>query len=181
MTLFRNKYRVETTRLRNWDYAADGCYFVTICAAMRRCVFGQVIDGRIRVSRAGEIAVDEWQTTPQIRSCVELDAWVVMPNHVHGIIVIHCPGEAAPRNAILDTSNRFGPLKPGSLQSIINGYKGAVTRRCRAEGVEDFAWQARYWEHRVRTENDLIEIRRYIENNPMRWAFDHEEDGGLWM
>jgi len=183
MTLFRNKYRVDTVRLRNWDYAANGCYFVTICSAQRRCVFGHISDGRVSLSRVGEIVADEWQKTPKIRSNVELDGWVVMPNHMHGVVIINNlnPVEEMGRNASPSTNNRFGPLRPGSLQSIINNYKGAVTRRCRSEGIEDFAWQARYWEHRVRTERDLLSIRHYIESNPMRWVLDHESAEGLWM
>ncbi|MDW8327944.1 MAG: transposase, partial [Anaerolineales bacterium] len=86
--MFGNRYRVETTRLRNWDYSAGGYYFVTLCTWQRRCLFGEVVDGEVRLSPAGEIVADEWQKTPAIRSNVALDAWIIMPNHLHGILVI---------------------------------------------------------------------------------------------
>ncbi len=89
MPLFRNKYRIESARLRGWDYRSPGWYFVTICARARQCFFGEVADGQIWLSDIGVIVADEWQNTPRVRSYVELDAWVVMPNHIHGIIIIN--------------------------------------------------------------------------------------------
>ena len=88
MTKFRGQYRVESARLPGWDYASAGWYFVTLCTRDHVCFLGDVVDGRIQLSSLGEIVAEEWQKTPQIRPNVELDEWIVMPNHVHGIIVI---------------------------------------------------------------------------------------------
>jgi hypothetical protein len=88
MTLFKGKYRVESTRLRGWDYASAGWYFVTLCTRNRECVWGEVVNGAVRLSPMGEIVAEEWRKTEQIRANVALDEWVIMPNHVHGIIVI---------------------------------------------------------------------------------------------
>jgi REP element-mobilizing transposase RayT len=89
MTLYKKKYRIESTRLKDWDYSRDGYYFVTICTQDKKCFFGDVIDEKVQLSAIGEIVADEWQKTPQIRKNVSLDTWIIMPNHVHGIIVIN--------------------------------------------------------------------------------------------
>ncbi len=103
MTLFKNKYRVESTRLKGWDYTAAGLYFVTICAKNRECFFGNVVNAEMRLSPIGEIVADEWQQTPQVRPYVELDEWIIMPNHVHGIIGI---GTAAAPRSVVETLRR---------------------------------------------------------------------------
>ncbi len=88
MTKFKDKYRIESTRLPGWDYSAPGWYFVTICTDQRLLFFGEIVDGQMRLSPAGQIVAEEWLRTAQVRSNVVLDEWVIMPNHVHGIIVI---------------------------------------------------------------------------------------------
>ncbi len=103
MTLFRNRYRVESTRLKGWDYTAAGLYFVTICAKNRECLFGNVVNAEMRLSPIGEIVADEWQQTPRVRPYVELDEWIIMPNHVHGIIAI---GTAAAPRSVVETLRR---------------------------------------------------------------------------
>ena len=89
MTLYKDKYRVESARLKGWDYSAVGYYFVTICTRDRLCTLGNVVDGVMRLSPVGEIVAEEWQKTAQIRKNVTLDEWVVMPNHLHGIVIIN--------------------------------------------------------------------------------------------
>ena len=88
MSLFKNKYRIESTRLPNWDYGSAGYYFVTICTKGRDAFFGEIIKGEMGLSRIGEIVSEEWLKTAEIRPNVKIDAWVVMPNHVHLIVVI---------------------------------------------------------------------------------------------
>src|SRR3990172_4493997 len=88
MTLFRQRYRVESTRLRDWDYAAAGWYFVTICAHQQTCFFGEVVDGEMQLSAVGEIVAAEWQRSGHLRPNIGLDQWVIMPNHLHGILAI---------------------------------------------------------------------------------------------
>ena len=98
MTLYKNKYRIESARCPNWDYTSNGYYFVTICTHKRQCFFGNVNAGKMELSDIGFIIAQEWQKTPQIRSNVQLDEWVVMPNHFHGIIIIKNPVETFRRN-----------------------------------------------------------------------------------
>ena len=89
MTLYKDKYRIESTRLKDWNYSRDGYYFVTICTQDKKCFFGDVIEEKVRLSTIGEIVADEWQKTVRIRKNVSLDAWIIMPNHLHGIVIIN--------------------------------------------------------------------------------------------
>jgi REP element-mobilizing transposase RayT len=89
MTLYRDRYLVESARLKYWDYTSNGYYFVTICTQDRKCLFGNVADKKMQLSEMGEMVAKEWQNTKQIRPNVEIDEWIVMPNHLHGIIVIN--------------------------------------------------------------------------------------------
>jgi putative transposase len=101
MPLFRSRFRVESTRVRGWDYSAPAFYFVTICTRNRACNLGDIVDGALVPSVAGQIVTEEWLTTPEVRPNVGLDAWIVMPNHLHGIVVIN---ELPP---IVETTRRF--------------------------------------------------------------------------
>ena len=176
MTLFKNKYRVETTRLKHWDYASAGYYFVTVCTWNREHFFGEVVGGTMRLSAVGEIARQCWVGIPAHFDQARLDEYIVMPNHLHGIVVIVETRHGASLQT--PTANQFGPLKRGSLQSILNAYKGGVTRICREV---PFAWQPRFYDHIVRNEEDLQHIRQYILNNPGQWEIDQDNEVGLWM
>jgi hypothetical protein len=123
-TKFHGKYRTQTTRLRSWDYAADGWYFVTICTLNRQHFFGELVNDAMQLSRVGEAAALEWTKTAEIRTCVYLDAWVVMPNHMHGIVIIEKQAPAtsvetrcvaslppATNTPPAEPSNKFSPLK----------------------------------------------------------------------
>jgi putative transposase len=179
MTLFKNKYRIESTRLKGWDYASAGWYFVTICTRGEECFFGDVISGEMRLSPIGEIVADEWQRTPTIRGNVELDEWIVMPNHVHGIIVINDPVET-PRRGV-STPAKPSRLQPNSLGSIIGQIKTVCTKRIHASGCREFDWQARFHDEILRDERAADNIRKYIVDNPAKWGTDKENPAGLWM
>ncbi len=180
MAKFKNKYRSESIRLRGWDYTAAGWYFVTICTHDRACVFGDVVDDDIALSPLGETARQFWADIPAHHSGVELDAFVIMPNHVHGIIILptvpvtvvetlHATSlpPLPPPNAM----SAISP-KPGSLSVIVRSYKSAVTRWAGLNGYDAFAWQSRFYDHIIRGEPSLNRIRQYIANNPLKWAFD---------
>jgi putative transposase len=169
MTKFTDKYRVESVRLRGWDYASMGWYFVTICTHQRACMFGRVVKGDVELSPAGEIVAEEWQRTAQVRLTIDLDAWIIMPNHVHGIITIKNDGllVETPRRGV--STNAW---KPNSLGAIVNQIKSVCTKRIRAAGYPDFAWQARFHDHIIRDEPELNRIRRYIHDNPLTWTLD---------
>jgi putative transposase len=196
--LFRNKYRIPSARLRGWDYASAGLYFVTICIKNRVPCLADIVEGMVRLSPIGEIVAEEWQKTAQIRTNVIVDAWVVMPNHLHGIIGITPPdGDArrddgdAPRGVIVETPRRgvstattaaaSAAWKSGSLGAIIGQFKSVCTKRIWAAGFRDFAWQERFYDHIIRDERALNRIRNYIANNPARWESDRNNSENVWM
>ncbi len=168
----------RSIRLPGYDYGQAGAYFVTIVTAGRRPVFGNVVDGDMVLSDVGLIAVEEWERTAIVRPDVELDAFVVMPNHMHGIIVIpdRHDGRATPRVAPTSAAPRGSGPPTESLGAIVGQFKAAVTRRATAlrnlPGTP--LWQRNYFEHIIRDETDLERIRAYISNNPSRWDGDVE-------
>jgi REP element-mobilizing transposase RayT len=177
MTRYKNKYRIESARCQNWNYTENGYYFVTICTRDRQCCFGDVIDGKMQLSPIGQIVAEEWQKTEQIRSNVQIDAWVVMPNHLHGIVIIHKPVETLRPDTLVETFRRNvftdkSRLKPNSLGSIIGQFKSVCTKRIWAAGFPDFGWQTRFHDRIIRDEESASQIREYIINNPARWESD---------
>lgn len=177
-----DQHNRRSIRLKGYDYTQPGAYFVTICTYKRVWLFGDVVDGRMRLNPFGRIVADEWRRTERLRDNVALDAFVVMPNHVHGIIVIaadpdgdgsnHCRDTA--RRVPTGTNRRFGQPRPGSLPTIVGAFKSACTRRINRLRVAAGApvWQRNYYEHVVRNRRALERIRRYIRQNPARWHRD---------
>ena len=171
--------RRHSIRLKHYDYAQDGAYFVTICTHQRAALFGDVTDGEMTLNTLGCVADDCWWAIPAHFSGVELDAFVVMPNHVHGIVIIN-RWEIARPNAVEAT--HASPLQPepahgpkqASLAAIIGSYKSAVTRQTNRIRQRPGApvWQRNYYEHIIRTDRALNAICKYILYNPARWADD---------
>jgi len=165
----------RSIRLKDFDYSQSGGYFITIVTYQRECLFGEIVDGEMRISPFGKIAHDEWFKTKELRSNVELweDEFVIMPNHIHGIVWIKS-------NDNIGAERRSAPTRPrvvsGSLGAIIRAYKSAVTfaiNEMRAtRGVP--VWQRNYYEHIVRNQNELEQIYKYIQFNPIQWAKDEE-------
>ena len=174
MTLFNDRFRVASTRLKGWDYSSTGYYFVTICTRERQCWLGGVVDGFIRLSPVGEIAEKFWGEIPSHSSGVDLDEFVVMPNHLHGIVIIKdCRRDVACN--VSANSNEMSAISPkeGSLGAVIRSYKSAVSNWCRKHSY-DFAWQPRFFDEIIRDEKSLEVIREYICNNPLKWELDKD-------
>lgn len=178
--LFKEKYRIPSARLPHQDYSAVGQYFVTLDTKGHECFFGRVQDNQVMLSMAGEIVADEWQRTATVRANVTLDEWQIMPNHLHGIIVIS--RDASCRDASLrrlkdETFHRnvSTTLQANSLGAIIGQFKGASTKRIRAAGVRDFAWQPRFYDHVIRNSDSLEKIRAYIRHNPLMWDLEKDD------
>jgi REP element-mobilizing transposase RayT len=177
--LFRNRYRVESTRLRGWDYSAPAWYFVTICTKGHACCLGRISQGQMVLSEMGAIVAEEWQRTAVIRPDIRLDAWVVMPNHLHGIVIIDSGGTEAQsvgferaRPDRAHSAAKPGQLRPGSLGAIVGQVKSACTKRIRGLGHINFDWQPRFHDHIIRDEAELARIREYVLNNPAKWELD---------
>jgi len=168
------RYHRRSIRLKGYDYTQAGAYFVTICTYQRMCLFGEVVEGQMRLNELGEIVRDEWLKTAQLRPRVVLDAFVVMPNHIHGIIVL------VDRRGTLQraptTFERFGKPTSDSIPTIVRLFKSAAARRINERRGTPGApvWQRNYYEHIIRSEDSLVRIREYIAENPLRWHLDRE-------
>lgn len=166
-----DKYHRQSKRLRGYDYSQVGAYFITICTHNKECAFGNIVNGEMRLNELGQVVEMEWLKTAKIRDNVELDEFVVMPNHIHGIVVITESYVGATGRSPLPN----GPA-PKSIGAIIAGFKSAVTKRVNemrhTPGVP--IWQRNYHEHIIRDEDDLHQIQLYIVNNPLRWELDSE-------
>jgi putative transposase len=155
-----------------------GAYFVTICTRERECLFGEIEDGEMRLNPLGEMAAACWHAIPHHFPRVVLDAFMVMPNHMHGIIVIHesCRGEKsfaptfAPTTTAPTTATAQSPSK--TIGSIVRGFKIGVSKWFRANTDLHSIWQRNYHEHVIRTDEELKAIREYIVGNPARWNED---------
>jgi putative transposase len=265
------KHRRRSIRLKGYDYSQAGVYFVTICTQGRACLFGEVVDGEMRLNDAGRMVVAEWERLPALFPNVVLDAFVVMPNHIHGIVILTDPADDATDGATAigatisgattggaatgGATTRVAPTMAGddatpvgaglvpapstpaqsvptpsvpapstpaqsvpapsvpasstpaqsvptpsvpvpstpapstpalstpapTLGDVIGAFKSRVTVEY-ARGVRTFGWtpfdrrlwQRNYYEHIIRNEEALNRIRRYIVENPIRWAFDRE-------
>jgi REP element-mobilizing transposase RayT len=164
-TRFRNRYRINTTRLSTWDYGCPGTYFVTICTKYRDHAFGKVIDHRMVLNMLGQVAWDCWNAIPAHHPYVCLDAFVAMPDHVHGLLTIH------PHENIPQTPTRFGP-QSRNLASIVRGFKSGVTVAAQRNNIP-FRWQERYHDSIIRNSTHIDNVKRYILNNPLHFKTNH--------
>ena len=161
-----DRYRIPSARWATWDYGSNAPYFVTICTKQLIPHFGSIKNRTIHYTQLGNHAVQCWQAIPDHFPFAILDAFVVMPNHVHGIIVIN-----KPQNEQKEwQTNQFGPQSQ-NLASIVRGYKVAVTIASRSFAPL-FEWQPRYHDHVIRNEKSLHRIRHYINTNIENWEAD---------
>lgn len=167
--LYKNKYNLESTRLQNWDYSWSGYYFITICTKEKKHFFGTVEAGKIILNEMGKIAEKFWLEIPAHFSNVTLDKFVIMPNHMHGILII----DKNKDNNINIGINRFQNQGKNSISSIIGSYKSICTKNInKTQNEVFFAWQTRFHDHIIRDKKALDNIRKYIENNPLNWEND---------
>ena len=163
------KHHRKSIRLPGYDYSQAGAYYVTIVTHQRNCLFGEVVNGEMVLNDFGKIAAECWRAIPDHFPLVELGAYVVMPNHVHGIIVI-TNGRGTIYRA--PTQEQFQKPVVGSIPTIIRTFKAAVTRRIGREHNATGIWQRNYYEHIIRDQTDLQNKTDYIEANPMLWDED---------
>jgi putative transposase len=170
MKLYKNKFRVMSSRLKDWDYSTPWWYYVTICTKDMKCWFGKVERGKMVLNDVGIIIEKEWLRTMNLRKMVELDYYVIMPNHFHGIIIINGPEYS---DNVVET-HRDASLHSikNNLSDIIRGFKGSCSKQIHLSGKSTFKWQTRFYDHIIRNENDLRRIRTYIQNNPLKWDLD---------
>ena len=186
---FRGKYRIASARLQSWDYGSNGMYFITICTGDRNHFFGEVVQGKMILSHVGIIADVLWYEIKNHAKNIELGEFVVMPNHVHGILILDNPNDSGRDKACLVSTtnnttnttnkinrnsigkNRFQNQGKNTISSIVGGYKSAVTKHARRLGF-DFYWQSRFHDHIIRDEKSYLRITEYVINNPRNWRDD---------
>lgn len=181
----------KSIRLKGFDYTQPGAYFVTIAAWQREPLFAEVVDGKVLINPSGKVLDYYWNTLP-LHFPVEIDAYVIMPNHIHAILFIVDPGVGAKRpegiESLEDTfaPGCFAPTRPddgrprgtipGSLGAIVQNFKSNTTREInrlrQKRGIP--VWQRNYYERVIRNDSELDRIRLYIQDNPRRWAEDEE-------
>ncbi|XLQ20227.1 MAG: transposase [Candidatus Moraniibacteriota bacterium] len=190
---FKNKYRKKSLRIQGYDYSQNGAYFVTICTKDKINYFGKIKNGEMVLSDIGNIVQKYWQEISNQFSFVQLDEFVIMPNHVHGIIIINMDvGENTTgcRDAINRVSTNNGgvtgknnPMMHNSISRFIRWYKGRCTFEIkklhknamnRVSTNHDFAWQSRFYDRIIRDDVELNKIREYIQINPREWDYDKD-------
>jgi REP element-mobilizing transposase RayT len=183
MDKYKNKYRSDTARAQWWDYGWNGAYFITICTQDRQHYFGEIQNGKMNLSQTGVIADILWYEIPNHGSFVELGNFVVMPNHIHGILILNKPDDivVGPLHATAlqqchhpETKNeRMAAIspKPNTVSTIIRSYKSAVTKHANRLGFEN-GWQSRFHDHIIRDAGEYQRISEYIVNNPVNWDKD---------
>lgn len=190
---FNNKYRIPSARLKNYDYSSNGAYFITICTENRNHFFGQIINGKMELSNAGVIANILWHDIPHHTKNVILGEFIVMPNHIHGILILNDSLETLHATSLTQSESNVQTLpvqtlhatslptknetmanispKSNSIATIIRSYKSAVTKHANRLKLQN-GWQTRFHDHIIRNEIEYQRITDYIINNPAKWQED---------
>ena len=177
----------KRTRLKNYDYSQGGYYFVTVCTEKREEWFGKIEDGEMCFSKFGKVAKDFWAEIPLHFQHIRIDEFSVMPNHVHGILIIeedlvgNLVGNAYmrshKRNAFMHSLQDKTKML---LSKIIQQYKSSVTRKINSmQNDFKFEWQKSFYDHIIRSKKSLENIRKYTHSNPLKWELDIENKKGL--
>jgi len=198
MEKFKSKYRIESTRLRHWNYSTPGFYFITICTCNREHFFGEIQDGKMFLNEIGKIADDCWSQIPNHFKNAELGDYIIMPNHIHGIIVIN--GMDADVTGVVNTWNvvetghalslqhalslpnqqpdqpssiyfRFRNQGKNTVSAMVGSFKSAITRLVKSIN-KNFGWQSRFHDQIIRSQEEYFRISNYIRNNPSNWKDD---------
>lgn len=169
--------RRRSFRLQGFDYSKEGAYFVTVCTQNRERLFGDVMDGVMHLNDAGRLVQTVWDELPARCPGAYLDAFVVMPNHIHGIIIVGAPLVGAQKGTDDGATTRVAP----TVGSIVGAFKSITTNEYIRGVITGFRlpflgrlWQRNYYEHVIRSEESLNCIRDYIATNPFRWELDRE-------
>lgn len=156
--------RRNTLRFPGYDYSQPGSYFVTICTYDRQCLFGRIAEGTMQLNEFGQVVEACWCALAQHYSQVDLDVFVIMPNHIHGIINLMDGAIVTER----------GRTRQG-LSEVVRAFKSFSSRQINVlRRKKESIWQRNYYEHIIRKEESLNQIREYIATNPLRWHFDRE-------
>jgi len=162
----------HSIRLKEYDYSQAGAYFATVCTKFRKTIFGEIINGIMQMNDSGLVIAETWHWLSEQYPYVELDTWVVMPNHFHGILFLLDDRRGGSRTA---------PTNRKPLGRLIGAFKTVSTKRINIiRGTPGQpVWQRNYYEHVIRNEIDMEEIREYIQNNPLKWLEDENHPANI--
>lgn len=187
---FQNKYRIPSARLQGYDYGQNGAYFITICTQNRVHFFGKIVNNEMQLNEIGQLAEKFWLEIPNHFPFVGLGNFVIMPNHVHGILIIdkinhvdtdttvpvsvetlHC--NVSTTTTDTEKNEQMSKISPksGTISTIIRSYKSVVSKFARQIHA-DFGWQSRFHDHIIRNSESFERIQTYIESNPKNWDKD---------
>jgi REP element-mobilizing transposase RayT len=202
MTYNPDIHKRQSIRLKGYDYSQSGLYFITICCYQRECLFGNIINSQIILNDFGQLIKEEWLKSAEIRKEIELDDFVIMPNHFHGIVIINQEINSdfmkndvdfqdnnvgangrSPRQQIQSSRPKIS-MKPKSISSLIAGFKSATTKKINIirNTPQNPVWQGNYYDHIIRNDESLARIREYVQNNPLSWENDqlHPNNPSKW-
>ena len=165
------KYRRRSIRLKSYDYSQNGAYFITICINGQTCLLGEIVNEKMVLNPAGMMVQQVWDDIPIYYPGIAVDEFVTMPNHIHGIIVIESGGRPQ--------EDQNCKKLPHALPDVVHCFKSMTTKKY-INGVKENNWprfngnfwQRNYYEHVIRNDLELNEVRRYINENPAKWFFD---------
>lgn len=183
-------HRRRSLRLKDYDYAQAGTYFVTVCTQNRECLFGEVVEGEVQLNEIGRMVASVWQAIPDHYPHVVTDEFVVMPNHMHGILFFDHPAVGAglvpALEGSIDPNRATTRVAPTMLGDVVGAFKSRATvgyiqgvKNCGWPPFAGRVWQRNYYEHVIRNEDDLARIREYIASNPLQWALDRENPANI--
>jgi len=161
----------KLNRLSGYDYSTTGSYFVTICIKNRECLFGEILDGEMKLNETGKIADEQWKWLFQQYKYIQMDEYVIMPNHFHGIIHIVDVGNGRDRS-LQYGDNPQRKIKP--IPELIGAFKTTSSKLIHRNGNTEFQWQKSYHDRIIRNDRELYRIQKYISNNPKNWNRDKE-------
>jgi REP element-mobilizing transposase RayT len=202
MTYNPDIHKRQSIRLKGYDYSQSGLYFITICCYQRECLFGNIINSQMILNNFGQLIKEEWLKSAEIRKEIELDDFVIMPNHFHGIVIINQEiNSHFMKNDVDFQDNNVGAngrsplqqiqssppkisMKPKSISSLIAGFKSATTKKINVirNTHQNPVWQRNYYDHIIRNDESLARIREYVQNNPLSWENDqlHPNNPSKW-
>jgi len=178
---FKNKYRITSSRLQSWDYGWSGAYFITICTQCKKHYFGEIINNEMQLTHVGVLADIFMLEVKHHAKNTKLGGYVVMPNHVHAVLIIDDTLNRRDKACLVSTTitttkksigqQRFQNQGKNTISSIIGSYKSAVTKHAHRLGY-NFAWQSRFYDHIIRNGESFNQINDYITTNPQNWKKD---------
>ena len=185
MSLFLNKYRINSLRLNGYDYSREGVYFVTICVKDKKHLFGEVIQKNnsifVELNELGKLAEKNFKEIEKFHPYTIVDQYLIMPNHIHGIIAIleqQIDHDDNKEKILTEYKNSFSPQRK-NLPSIVRGYKASVKSYANKNNI-DFNWQSGYYDRIIRNDAELINIQKYIFENPVKWTLEKDFPENLY-